>query len=48
MTYLPFFFIGYYTKNIDVKKYVLKIPPPSATYITEKVKERREKNKQRP
>ena len=30
MTYLPFFFIGYYTKNIDVKKYVLKIPPPSA------------------
>ena len=26
MTYLPFFFIGYYAKNIDVKKYVVKIP----------------------
>lgn len=26
MTYLPFFFMGYYAKNIDVKKYVSKIP----------------------
>ena len=26
MTYLPFFFIGYYTKNIEVKAFVAKIP----------------------
>lgn len=26
MTYLPFFFMGYYVKNIDIKKYVSKIP----------------------
>ena len=27
MTYLPFFFMGYYAKNIEVKKYIGKIPP---------------------
>lgn len=27
MTYLPFFFMGYYAKNIDVKKYIGKFPP---------------------
>ena len=27
MTLLPFFFMGYYAKNIDVKKYIAKIPP---------------------
>ena len=26
MTYLPFFFMGYYAKDIDLKKYVAKIP----------------------
>lgn len=26
MTYLPFFFIGYYCVNIEVKKYIAKIP----------------------
>lgn len=26
MTFLPFFFMGYYANNIDVKKYVAKIP----------------------
>lgn len=26
MAYLPFFFMGYYAKNIDVKKYIAKIP----------------------
>lgn len=26
MTYLPFFFMGYYAKNNEVKKYVAKIP----------------------
>ena len=27
ITYLPFFFMGHYAMNIDVKKYVAKIPP---------------------
>lgn len=27
ITFLPFFFMGYYAKNINVKKYVAKIPP---------------------
>ena len=27
MTYLPFFFMGYYAKNIEVKKYIGKISP---------------------
>ena len=27
MTFLPFFFVGYYAKNIDVKKCIAKIPP---------------------
>lgn len=27
MTFLPFFFMGYYAKNIDLKKYIAKIPP---------------------
>ena len=26
MTYLPFFFMGYYAKSVEVKKYVAKIP----------------------
>lgn len=26
MTYLPFFFMGYYSVNIEVKKYIAKIP----------------------
>lgn len=26
MTYLPFFFMGYYAKNIELKKYLAKIP----------------------
>lgn len=30
MTYLPFFFMGYYAKNIDMKKRIAKIPLPLA------------------
>lgn len=27
MTFLPFFFMGYYAKNIEIKKYIAKVPP---------------------
>ena len=33
MTYLPFFFMGYYAKNIELKKYIAKIPPLLAVAV---------------
>lgn len=30
MTFLPFFFMGFYAKNIEMKKYIAKIPLPLA------------------